>query len=57
MRNNLPVSNQEYVLPEGDVIVTRTDLKGVITYANDAFAHTSEFGRARSPTNSRWPLI
>jgi aerotaxis receptor len=48
VRTNLPVTNEEYVLPEGDVIVTRTDLKGVITYANEAFGRSCEFGREES---------
>ena len=45
MRVNLPVTLEEYVLPEGEVIVTRTDLKGRITYANDAFVRSSGFTR------------
>ena len=45
MRVNLPVTSEEYVLPEGEVIVTRTDLKGRITYANDAFLRSCGFTR------------
>jgi aerotaxis receptor len=45
MRVNLPVTSEEYVLPEGEVIVTRTDLKGRITYANDAFLRSCDFTR------------
>ncbi|HZN24297.1 MAG TPA: methyl-accepting chemotaxis protein [Burkholderiales bacterium] len=45
MRVNLPVTLEEYVLPEGEVIVTRTDLKGRITYANDAFLRSCGFTR------------
>ena len=45
MRVNLPVTSQEYVLPNGEVIVTRTDLKGRIIYANDAFVRSSAFTR------------
>ena len=45
MRVNLPVTSDEYVLPEGEVIVTRTDLKGRITYANDAFLRSCGFTR------------
>ena len=48
MRVNMPVTNEEYVLPDGEVIVTRTDLQGNITYANDAFARASEFPREES---------
>lgn len=45
MRVNLPVTSEEYVLPDGEVIVTRTDLKGRITYANDAFLRSAGFTR------------
>ncbi len=45
MRMNLPVTGDEYVLPDGEVIVSRTDLKGVITYANEAFARSCEISR------------
>ncbi len=45
MKVNLTVTSEEYVLPEGEVIVTRTDLKGRITYANDAFLRSSGFIR------------
>ncbi|MBI5438538.1 MAG: SpoIIE family protein phosphatase [Nitrosomonadales bacterium] len=45
MRLNLPVSNIEFTLPDGAVIVTKTDLKGVITYCNNAFVEVS--GRTR----------
>ncbi len=45
MRLNLPVSNIEFPLPEGVVIVTKTDLKGVITYCNNAFVEIN--GRSR----------
>jgi PAS domain S-box-containing protein len=45
MRLNLPVSNIEFSLPDGVIIVTKTDLKGVITYCNQAFVEIS--GRSR----------
>jgi PAS domain S-box-containing protein len=45
MRLNLPVSNIEFTLPDGVVIVTKTDLKGVITYCNNTFVELS--GRSR----------
>ncbi|HWI14100.1 MAG TPA: PAS domain-containing protein, partial [Burkholderiales bacterium] len=48
MRLNMPVTNQEYVLPDGEVIVTRTNLKGVITYANEAFGRSCQFSREES---------
>ena len=34
MRLNTPVTSQEYVLDDGKTIVSTTDLKGKITYAN-----------------------
>ena len=45
MRNNLPVTLNERSLPEGRYLVSKTDLKGIITYANDAFVDISGFSR------------
>jgi len=45
MRLNLPVSNIEFPLPDGVIIVTKTDLKGVITYCNQVFVEIN--GRSR----------
>ncbi len=45
MKTNLPVSNIEVPFPEGRYIVSRTDLKGAITYANDTFVDISGFSR------------
>ncbi len=45
MRINMPVTDAEYVLPDGEVIVSRTDLKGRITYVNEAFVRASQFAR------------
>lgn len=39
MRTNLPVTALEYQLQEGDTLLSATDLKGKIIYANDAFLH------------------
>ncbi len=44
MRKNLPVSQTEVPFTEG-IIVTQTDLKGTITYANDRFVALSGFQR------------
>ena len=43
MRNNLPVTNQEYVLTDTETIVSKTDLKGNITYVNQDFIRISGF--------------
>jgi two-component system, HptB-dependent secretion and biofilm response regulator len=45
MRLNLPVTNIEHTLPDGVVIVSKTDTRGVITYCNRAFVEIS--GRSR----------
>ncbi|HUW37162.1 MAG TPA: methyl-accepting chemotaxis protein [Rhodocyclaceae bacterium] len=45
MKINLPVSDVERPFPAGATIVSRTDLKGNITYANDVFIEISGFGR------------
>ncbi len=46
MRVNLPVSAREVTLGEDDSIVTRTDLKGRITYANESFVRITGFARS-----------
>ena len=43
MRENLPVSNQEYLIPAGDTLMSTTDKLGNITYANEAFSRASGF--------------
>ncbi len=43
MRNNQPVTQQEYLLRDGIMIVSKTDLKGRITYVNDDFLEASGF--------------
>ncbi|MBT2785891.1 MULTISPECIES: PAS domain-containing methyl-accepting chemotaxis protein [unclassified Halomonas] len=46
MRNNQPVSQREVELKEDDFLVSRTDTKGRITYANPAFIDISGFEHA-----------
>ena len=45
MKINLPVTNVETELPEGEFIYSSTDLKGVIAEANEAFAKVSNYTR------------
>ena len=45
MKINMPVTNVESQLPEGEFIYSSTDLKGVIVEANEAFAKLSGFTR------------
>jgi len=43
MRTNLPITQQEHMLRDGSMIVSKTDLKGRITYINDDFIEASGF--------------
>jgi len=45
MKVNLPVTHREILLKKGSILVSRTDLKGVITYVNDEFVAISGFTR------------
>ena len=45
MKVNLPVSQTEVPFPTGRYLVSKTDLKGIVTHANDAFVHISGFQR------------
>ncbi len=45
MKKNLPVSQIEKNFPKGLLIVSKTDLKGILTYVNDAFVEMSGFSR------------
>jgi aerotaxis receptor len=45
MKNNQPVTQREVAFPANTYLVSRTDLKGIITYANDAFVDISGFTR------------
>ena len=46
MKNNQPVTQREVAFPSNTYLVSRTDLKGSITYANQAFVEISGFSRA-----------
>ena len=43
MRNNQPITNKEYVLSDDLVLVSKTDLQGTITYANEDFIEASGY--------------
>ncbi|AEI79208.1 methyl-accepting chemotaxis protein [Cupriavidus necator N-1] len=43
MRNNQPVTQREYKLSPSDYLISRTDLKGRITFANRTFIEASGF--------------
>ncbi|MCB4360426.1 methyl-accepting chemotaxis protein [Quatrionicoccus australiensis] len=45
MKNNQPVTQREIAFPPNTYLVSRTDLKGCISYANDAFVAISGFTR------------
>ncbi len=45
MKTNLPVTQVEVPFPKGRYMVSRTDLKGTITYGNDIFVDISGFNR------------
>jgi len=43
VRNNMPVTNVEYVLADDESVVSKTDLQGNITYINQDFINISGF--------------
>jgi len=45
MKVNMPVTDHEVTMNKSDILVTRTDLKGIITYANQAFIDISGFSK------------
>lgn len=46
MKNNLPITDQEIILPDNVQLVTATDLKGQITYCNQEFINMSGFSES-----------
>ncbi|MBR2513140.1 MAG: PAS domain-containing protein [Halomonas sp.] len=45
MRNNQPITQREYALDDETVLISRSDLKGNVTYANAAFVKVSGYTR------------
>lgn len=45
MKKNIPVTSREIAVPFGVSLVSKTDLKGRITYANDAFVKISGYSK------------
>ncbi len=43
MKINTPVTDREVMLNEGEIIVSTTNLKGILTYCNDTFVKISGF--------------
>ena len=46
MKTNMPVTDHEVVMIEGQELVSKTDLKGIITYVNQDFIEISGFTEA-----------
>ncbi|MDP2153060.1 MAG: methyl-accepting chemotaxis protein [Methylotenera sp.] len=46
MKINLPVTSNEIILDDAEIVMTRTDVKGIITYANKDFIKVSGFSEA-----------
>ena len=45
MKINMPVTGIERPYPKGKTLVSKTDLKGLVTYANDVFIELSGFSK------------
>ena len=45
MKLNHPVTDREVLMKPGTILVTRTNLKGIITYANEAFIEISGYSK------------
>ena len=48
MRTNMPVTNVEREFREGETIVSKTDLKGIITYVNPYYCEMSGYSEQES---------
>lgn len=42
---NTPLTSIEYQVPEGEVLVSKTDINGIITYCNSTFIEVSGYSR------------
>ncbi len=45
MNSNMPLTGKEVKIKDGTIVVSKTDLKGNITYVNDEFVRLSGFSR------------
>ncbi len=45
MRNNQPVTGREHPFPQGETVISYTDLKGQVTRANNVFIELSGFSK------------
>jgi len=45
VKNNQPITNNEQAMKDGAILASRTNLKGIITYANKAFIEISGFDK------------
>jgi len=46
MKENHPVSNIETLIPEGALLVSKTDINGIITYCNKAFCEITGYAES-----------
>ena len=46
MKENLPVTQREFIFPTAQRLISATDTQGKITYCNDEFVAVSGFSRA-----------
>jgi aerotaxis receptor len=57
MRVNEPNTGREIELPEGVLIVSKTDLAGRITFVNQAFVEISGFGERELMGGNRRAIL
>lgn len=55
MRNNQPITQHERVYPAEQRLITTTNLKGIITYCNEAFIDISGFSREEADVRAAQP--